>query len=63
MSKYITVDDVADMLSVNKKWVYRHVDSGAIPHVRIGKLIRFKVEDLEGWLAQYAQEEAPGQLI
>lgn len=50
---YLTVDDVAAMLCVHKNWVYERVRSDEIPHLRIGSLIRFKLEDLEDWLQTF----------
>lgn len=37
-----TVVDTAKYLSVTKSWVYRHVESGDLPHAKFGALIRFK---------------------
>lgn len=39
-------DEVAKLLGVSKKWVQRRVQSGAMPHRRLGRLVRFYPEDL-----------------
>ena len=41
----LTVDDVAALLKVSKSWVYEHTRTASrserIPHVKIGKYVRF----------------------
>ena len=37
-------DEVAKLLNIGLRTVYRHVESGHIPGLRIGKLIRIPVE-------------------
>lgn len=46
----ISVGDVAQWLGVSKKWVYRKVAAGSIPHVRVGSLLRFNPILIEAWL-------------
>ncbi|MHB8492214.1 MAG: helix-turn-helix domain-containing protein [Solirubrobacteraceae bacterium] len=45
-------DDVADMLGVSKPWVYAEVRAGRMPHVRLGRYIRFRRESIECWLRE-----------
>jgi hypothetical protein len=50
--EYVTVDQLAKMMSVKSRWVYGHISR--IPHVRFGpKTIRFdlKSSELQLWLA------------
>jgi excisionase family DNA binding protein len=54
MTQYLTVEDVALMLSVHKSWVYERVKRGTIPHLKIGTLVRFRPEDVDKWLAGYS---------
>ena len=41
-----TVDEVARYLRVNRKTVYEAVDKGELPGRRIGRLIRFRRDEL-----------------
>lgn len=43
--------DVAKMLNVSTKTVYRWVESGRIPHYRVNKQYRFDRQQLEDWAA------------
>jgi excisionase family DNA binding protein len=40
----------AELLSVRPSWVYESVRSGRMPHVKLGRHIRFLRSDLEAWL-------------
>jgi excisionase family DNA binding protein len=41
---------VAKRMNVSKSWIYRKAKAGIIPHVRIGRTIRFIEKDLEAWI-------------
>lgn len=46
----MTVDEVALLLNVRKKWVYEAASRKAIPCVRVGHFLRFRRTELEAWL-------------
>jgi excisionase family DNA binding protein len=54
----LTVADVAALLKVSKSWVYEHTRSrGAprsdqLPHIKIGKYVRFDPERIRAFLAR-----------
>jgi excisionase family DNA binding protein len=39
-------------LAVRKETLYRMVRGGEIPHTRVGKSLRFQVEDLDAYLQE-----------
>lgn len=41
----------ADLLAVRPSWIYEAVRAGRLPHVKIGRHIRFLRSDLESWVA------------
>ena len=45
-----TVAEVQEILRIGKSRAYQLVQSGEIPHVRIGKLLRVRADDLERYL-------------
>ena len=51
---------IADRLGVPESWVRESARSGAIPHVRLGRYIRFDPADVEAWLEECKQ---PGRSI
>jgi excisionase family DNA binding protein len=49
----LTVQDVAGFLRVPPSWVYertRRRGRDRLPHVKVGKYLRFRREDVLGWL-------------
>jgi excisionase family DNA binding protein len=50
----LTVSEVAQLLRVPKSWVYEHVRPSStplLPHVKLGKYLRFRRQDIEDFLA------------
>lgn len=45
-------DDIAVMLGVSKGWVYAEVRGGRMPHVKLGRYVRFRRESIEEWLCE-----------
>ncbi len=45
-----TVTEVQGMLKIEKSRAYQLVQSGEIPHVRIGKLLRVRAADLDAYV-------------
>lgn len=53
MSQLLTVGQVATLLNVPRKWVYRRVGlkpPDGIPHVKVGKYLRFRETDVRGYI-------------
>jgi excisionase family DNA binding protein len=51
-----TADDVAALLQCSVRNVWKLADRGALPGmVRIGKLVRFRVNDVNAWIANGCQ--------
>jgi excisionase family DNA binding protein len=53
MSQLLTVQQVATLLNVPRKWVYRRVGlkpPEGIPHVKVGKYVRFRETDLRDFV-------------
>ena len=48
--KFLTVAEVASMLRVSNMTVYRLIQAGDIPAVRVGKSYRLREEDLDKYL-------------
>ncbi len=50
-SAYVTVAEVARHLRVSNMTVYRLINSGDLPALRIGKSYRLREEDVDRYLA------------
>jgi len=56
--RLLTVREVADAIRVSTMTVYRLINSGALPAIRVGKHFRIRETDLAGYLD--AQTTVPG---
>lgn len=59
---FLTTDEVLDYLQVNLRTVYRLIDAGKLPAVRVGRQWRFRRKDIDAWLDRQHQAvpAAPG---
>jgi len=55
-SYFVTVAEVASQLRVSNMTVYRLVQAGQLPAIRVGRSYRIREEDVDKYLAsQYTQ--------
>ena len=61
MVDFLTTHDVQDLLQVDRTTIYRMVESGRLPAIRVGKQWRFSRAEIEQWLgnAKLAVKPAP----
>lgn len=52
MDKLLVLHEVADYLRLNKFTVYRMVERGELPAIRVANQWRFKEKDLDKWLEE-----------
>jgi len=50
MTRLLTASEVAHALGMHPTRVYREAKAGRIPHVRIGRRVRFDEDELRAWL-------------
>ena len=50
----LTADEVAAYLKVKRSWVYAETRANRIPHVRLGRYVRYQGEAVERWIDQKA---------
>jgi excisionase family DNA binding protein len=61
LHELLTVDDVAALLKVSRSWVYEHTRkrgtprSGRLPHVKIGKYVRFEPQAVREFVERLAR--------
>ena len=53
----MTVREVAEYLRLSEAKVYRLVNEGQLPVVRLGKTWRFRKDLLDEWLAEQSRQE------
>jgi excisionase family DNA binding protein len=48
--KLLDANEVAELLSVPVGWVREHTRTGAIPHVALGRYVRYSETDVVAWV-------------
>lgn len=51
-SQFLTVAEVAKALRISNMTVYRLINSGALPAVRVGKSYRLREEDVDRYVGE-----------
>ncbi|MBS1863151.1 MAG: helix-turn-helix domain-containing protein [Actinobacteria bacterium] len=48
-ARLIDAGEAAEILAVSREWVLAQARAGRIPHVRLGRYVRFERNELETW--------------
>jgi len=56
MSPLVDIERTAELLGVEVRHVRRLVFERRIPYIKWGHLLRFDVEEIQGWIDQHRQE-------
>lgn len=48
--RLLEAEDVAAMLGMTTDWIYREVRAKRLPHIRLGRYVRFRKESIDAWL-------------
>lgn len=50
--KWLSVDETCEYLGVKRDTIYRWIDKRGLPSYRIGRLLKFRMEELDEWVKQ-----------
>lgn len=56
--RWVSVQEVADHLGVNKDTVYKWIESRGLPAHRIGRLWKFQLAEIDSWVRASGAAEA-----
>ncbi len=56
--RWVSVEDVAVHLQVTKDSVYRWVDRKGLPSHKVGRLLRFKLSEVDKWIESGGSAES-----
>jgi excisionase family DNA binding protein len=59
----LTPEDVCRLLKIKRSYLYDLTHRNRIPHLKLGRHLRFRRSDLEAWLAGKRIEAAPGTAL
>ena len=55
MDDILTLEELAEYLKISKPTLYKMVENGKIPALKLANQWRFKKEDIDKWLEQHRQ--------
>ena len=58
--RLLTAAELAERLSVPAGWPLEQARAGTIPHVRLGRYVRFEWSEIEAWLESLKAGGGPG---
>jgi excisionase family DNA binding protein len=53
--RLLEAEDVARYMGMTTDCVYREVRAGRLPHIRLGRYVRFRRDSIEAWLRSREQ--------
>jgi excisionase family DNA binding protein len=53
----LTPEEVARYFQVNRQWVYERTSKNEIPHMKVGKYLRFEQQEIDRWTGGMAVPE------
>jgi excisionase family DNA binding protein len=53
---WLTVQEAAELLRVPVTWLYERTRTNSVPHVKLGKYLRFDRDELNGWLEELKRD-------
>ena len=53
---WLTVQEAADLLRVPVSWLYERTRTNSVPHVKLGKYLRFDRDELVAWLNELRRD-------
>ena len=53
MSRLLTMDEASEYLGISKLTLYGWVSARKLGFVKVGRLVKFKQQDLEKWIDQH----------
>ncbi len=59
MSKLLTIDEASEYLGISKLTLYGWVSARKLSFVKVGRLVKFKQEHLDGWIDQHTVKARP----
>ena len=59
--RFLSPDELAQLLGVPVSWIYARTmykGPGCIPRYKLGRYVRFKWEEVQGWLESHQEGQA-----
>lgn len=54
--EWLTIDEAAALIRVPKSWLYERTRTNTVPHIKLGKYLRFDQQELLTWVRQFRRD-------
>jgi excisionase family DNA binding protein len=55
--RLLSVAEASQLLGMSESFLYKLAESKAIPHLRLGRAVRFDIIKIDTWLRQHSVDE------
>jgi len=52
----LTIEEAAHLLQVKISWLYERTRTNEVPHIKLGKYLRFDQDELLTWVRQFRRD-------
>jgi excisionase family DNA binding protein len=59
--EFLTIDDLSEYLNIKKSTLYSLVENEELPHYKIGRLVRFRRDELDNWVGKHRRERTDAE--
>ncbi len=59
MKQYLDIAALAERLLIKRSTLYAWAEQGTIPHLKLGRLLRFDPDEIEAWLQDHRRDGIP----
>ena len=59
MKHYLDIAALAERLQIKRSTLYAWAEQGSIPHLKLGRLLRFDPDEIESWLLAHRRDVTP----
>jgi excisionase family DNA binding protein len=54
--EWLTIEEAATLIRVPKSWLYERTRTNTVPHIKLGKYLRFEQQELLTWVRQFRRD-------
>jgi len=55
----LTINEMAERLQIKRSTLYAWAAQGTIPHLKLGRLLRFDADEIDAWLLDHRRHARP----
>lgn len=59
--KLLTINQLAEATGLPASWWYSRTATGRVPHLKLGRYVRFKLADVQRWLESHRRGGEDGR--